>query len=310
MTSRALARDPAERYQELGMLAAELAALRREIEAGATDDAETGSFSGPALTPPVAAETEWLVPNTAPGIVADAGRPPTPPAELETSDAATVTATPHAIRWGLAGLGALAAIAIAVSLWPRPASIAERPTDAPPAAAPATEPAPAPPPADASAAPAPIPTIERREAGAVSAAVWQAIARRDHGAALQLLRSQTTVDERLLGEVLGAARVAAADARRAADARGRTTRDSVPYRLGLEALARARRLDAAGPSITASPRRGKPATRSRARCPPPIPTGQPRPQRGRPRRRPPRQPRPAPVASPRQRRHQRRATSP
>ncbi len=248
MTSRALARDPAERYQELGMLAAELAALRREIGAGAPDDAETGSFSGSAVTPPVAAETEWLVPNTAPEIVADAGRPPTPPAELKTSDAAIVTATPQAIRWVLAGLVALAAIAVAVSLWPRPASIAERPTDAPPAA-PATAPAPAPPPADASATPAPIPTIERRDAGAVSAAVWQAIARRDHEAALQLLRSQTTVDERLLGEVLGAARVAAAEARRAADARGRTTRDSVPYRLGLEALARARRLDAAGPSI-------------------------------------------------------------
>ena len=249
MTSRALAHDPAERYQELGSLAAELAALRREVEAGAPDDAETGSFSGPAVGPAVAAETEWLPPGTSPETVADAGRPPTPSADDRPVDTAPVSTTRPSIRWPLAGLVALAAIAVAVSLWPRPASIAERPGDRPPAAAPATEPALAPSPADAAVTPAPPPTIERREAGAVSAAVWQAVARRDHEAALRLLRGQTTVDEGLLGEVLGAARVAAAEARRAADARGRTTRDSAPYRLGLEALARARRLEAAGPSI-------------------------------------------------------------
>ena len=80
MTSRALAHDPAERYQELGTLAAELAALRREIEAGAPADAETGSFSGPSVAPAVAAETEWRPPNTAAETLAVAGPPPTPPA--------------------------------------------------------------------------------------------------------------------------------------------------------------------------------------------------------------------------------------
>ncbi len=58
MTMRALAIDPGERYQDLEALAAELAALRREVDVEGSPD--TGSLPGPELTPTIAARSESM----------------------------------------------------------------------------------------------------------------------------------------------------------------------------------------------------------------------------------------------------------
>ena len=108
-----------------------------------------------------------------------------------------------------------------------------------PAAAPIAEP----PPVEAER------SVDAAAATAFTSDVWQAVARRDRAGAARLLRGRPDLAAGLLGELAGAARSAAAEARRAADARGRTVQDTADYRTALDALARAQRSDASGPTL-------------------------------------------------------------
>jgi len=102
----------------------------------------------------------------------------------------------------------------------------------------------------ASQAPAtPEPQTGGVTASAFASEVWQAVARREHRAAIGLLQAQPELATELIKELSGAATASVADARRTAEARGRAARESTDYRAGVVAVARARRLDAAGPSV-------------------------------------------------------------
>ncbi len=240
MTMRALAIDPGERYQDLAALAAELGALRRELEV--EGGADTDSFSGPVLAPMTAERTEAMaaadtladVPESrslAPAssrvpVIAVAAAPPTRQRSHRVwIAAAAVAAMAAAGLWVWRGAGPRAAIELAAPL------------------APTASPDAVPPEVIARQG------VEAAAASAFTADVWQAVARRDHVAAARLLRGQPGLTSPLLGELAAAARTAAADARRAADARGRAVQDTAEYRAGLDALAQARRGDAAGPTL-------------------------------------------------------------
>jgi predicted Ser/Thr protein kinase len=249
---RALAIDQGERYQDLEAMRADLVDLRRQLESGSGHD--TARFAGTAVSSaaPTVAITE-VVPRRAPVAssaesahrAADAVVPLAPPAPARSTS-----------RWWIAAAAGAVAIAVAVgvSRWPRETSPAASPAPnvetAPPAAGSSPATADATPSGAAPAPPTAAPSVSPSGAsGAAAAAVWQAVARRDHQAAMRLLQDTPGIDAGLIADLTAAAASAAADARRAADGRGRDIRTTAEYRSGLDALARARRLDGGAPSI-------------------------------------------------------------
>jgi len=252
MTTRALAIDPAERYQDLRALAADLAALRSEIEVEGPP--ETGSFSGPVLPRIADAVTEPIPAIHAAAAVPDTRPLQAPPSSASAVEGAPAPATVRSTRpWvvGLAVVGLAVAATVAAGLWTwRGAgsrAVVETVAPTTPATATVAEPPPVsePPPAAAE----PERSGDAAAAAAFTSDVWQAVARRDHASAARLLRGRPDLAAGLLGDLAGAARSAATEARRAADARGRTVQDTADYRTALNALARAQRSDASGPTL-------------------------------------------------------------
>ena len=183
-----------------------------------------GSAIDDAITVP---DTRSLAtaPSTASAVEVVAAAPASPPSKRGWIVGVAVAATVVMSIWAWRSAGSRAAIELVAPL------------------APAASP---------EAAPAAVVAERRVEAAAASAFtsdVWQAVARRDYAAAARLLRGRPDLAAGLLGELASAARTAATDARRAADARGRAVHDTGDYRTGLDALARARRSDAAGPTL-------------------------------------------------------------
>ena len=140
----------------------------------------------------------------------------------------------------------------AVQPTPAPAAIADpsaAATSQPAAVPKAVEPAST---APAAAAPRAIRPGERgdpTDVDALAPSVWQAVARRDYPTALRLLRAQPDQAGPLVGDLAATARATSDAARRLAEARGGTVRESDGYRTGAAALARAEKLDAAGATI-------------------------------------------------------------
>ena len=279
MTTRALALEPGDRYQDLSALAADLATLRREIEVEGPPD--TGSYSGPVVVPRDDARTEPLAAADAAATVPDTKSLAT--SSPSSTPAAAVVAPParrSALPWILGVAAAIAIVAIVATQWPQGSPAIERAADAtpppvtgstepppptatvPPApveppAPPSTTPAPttpAPAPAsDVTAAPAtddaPPDPDEARERGALSASVWRAVARRDYASALRQLRADPALAAPLVPDLSKQARAVVDGARRVAEAREPDVRETAEYRAAAAALTRARRLDPAGRSI-------------------------------------------------------------
>ena len=163
-----------------------------------------------------------------------------PSSSKRTARPPTVVApVPPAPRWR-AGLIA-AGVMLAVGLWVWRGTATRSPI---------AQVAPTFPTQGASQAPAtPEPPSGGVTPSAFASEVWQAIARREHRAAIGLLQARPELASGLIAELSGAAAASVADARRTAEARGRAARESPDYRLAVDALARARRLDATGPSV-------------------------------------------------------------
>ena len=275
MTTRALAIDPGDRYQDLGALANELAQLRRDLAIEASHD--TGSYADGMAPAPV--DDPATVPLSHPS--RPRTDPPASDARNRLAAAAGPPATPGAgiprAWWATAAAVAVAVVAVASSRWPgvQAPPGTEIPSSAAPDA-PAVQPTPAPaaiadPSAAATSQPAAVPkavepastapaaavprAIRPGERGdptdvdALAPSVWQAVARRDYPTALRLLRAQPDQAAPLVGDLAATARATSDAARRLAEARGGTVRESDGYRTGAAALVRAEKLDAAGPTI-------------------------------------------------------------
>ena len=213
MTSRAMAFDPADRYPDLEALRHDLASVRRQIEAGTARGAI-------ALDTPAVADT--------PGSGTSAGRP--------TIGRAVGRKRP-ALLWSLT-LG-LVAMAVAAIWWSGPGDSAGRvPQSGDPS-----------PPVAESPQSGPAQKLPPDPAVAFQAAVRQALAAQDRRTALQLLRDQPTLAPELVADLTGAARVAAAEARAAAEELGRGARQSATYRQASSRVEGARTLEKAGRHI-------------------------------------------------------------
>jgi len=217
IAQKAMARDPAARYDDLEALREELAAVR-----AALDDT--------AARPITVSLSDAPVTGSRPAT----GLAPRPPAA--TLDAAAATGR----RAWAARAVVVVGLAAAAAIWYRSSGGSTALQQAAP-----TLPSPAGAGPGSAAAP-PFPAAATVD---VAADVWRAVARRDFAAAVGLLRSQPAVASTLVGELAAAARAAADDARRAVEARGRAARDTAAYRAGLDALARARRADGSGATI-------------------------------------------------------------
>jgi predicted Ser/Thr protein kinase len=203
---KAMAFAPADRYDDLEALRADLADVRPLVEGA-----------------PVRSNTA-AVPSSS----KRTARPPT-----------VVAPAPAAPRWRTALVAAGVVLAAGLWIWRGTAT-----------RGPIEQVAPTFPTQGASQAPAtPEPATGGVTPSTFASEVWQAVARREHRAALGLLQAQPELAPGLIAELSGAAAAAVADARRTAEARGRSARESADYRVGVEALARARRLDAGGPSV-------------------------------------------------------------
>jgi len=214
IAQKAMAKNPAARYDDLETLREELAEVRAALPEG---------------------------PGRPATVRAAPLRPPTSRGTAAANVAAPAPVVPARPNWVVRS-AAIAAVVIGVSVWYRASGPAVLQQVAPtlPTSASTTTPSAEAPPAAAPAGPS---------AADFASEVWRAVARRDRAAALALLRAQPALAPTILGELSAAARTGADDARRAADARGRAARETDGYRSGVAALARAQRADAAGPTL-------------------------------------------------------------
>jgi serine/threonine protein kinase len=210
---KAMAFDPAERYDDLDALREELAAVRPAVEGAPVRSSTAAVPSGSRRTPRPAT---GAVP--APAASATSARP----------------------RWLRPLVAAAVVGAVGVQVWRgtnRPAS--EQPPPSTPAAAQAPSPAPS----------QPEPVANPLTPSAFASEVWPLVARRDYDAAVARLQANPELAAGLLGELRVAAVTAVTDARGTAEARGRAVRDTAEYQRAVNALARSRRLDETGPSV-------------------------------------------------------------
>jgi predicted Ser/Thr protein kinase len=205
MTGRAMALDPADRYDDLETLRHELAAFRRQVEAAA--NRHTTAVASSVVTAP----DKRLGPEAKVG----------------------------SLTWVVSGV-LIAALGTGIWLWPREATN--------PVAAGANTPSAADPISIAARAPVSRTSLggESREQTDFKTAMWQTIARRERQASLKLLRDRPDLAAGLLGELTDAARATAGEARVAADARGRSVRESQHYRSAIDRVEQAKRLGASG----------------------------------------------------------------
>ncbi|MGD9904267.1 MAG: serine/threonine-protein kinase [Vicinamibacterales bacterium] len=213
IAQKAMARNPAARYADLETLRAELAAVRAALDGAAGGRAAprgTTAIEPPRATGGVAA----------PPLAAAVARPRWPARRWATGAALAAALVGTGVAWYRSG--GTTAIQQAGPTLPTPDGEGAGP-----------------PPAAAGAA------VEAE----VRVEVWRAVARRDYAAALEMLRAQPAAAAALVGELAGAARSAAAEARRDVEGRGRAARETPAYRAGIDALARARRADGSGATL-------------------------------------------------------------
>lgn len=225
MTRRAMAHDPADRYQDLETLRQELAGLRREFEAG-------------ALSPTT------IVP-AAHGTGTAAFRPATPVA----AGAEARSGLRRIVRW--AAPIAIALTAVGAVWWQvtrsnAPSRDAGNLAPAPPAA---SAPAPSPPPVEVPATRPAGERLDARDDAQEIAAGRSALIGADRATTLKLLRERPALAASVMAEVTASARGAAEQAQKAADAKGLTAAGSRNYRRGLVAIARARKLSDSGQAV-------------------------------------------------------------
>ncbi|MGH9346393.1 MAG: protein kinase domain-containing protein [Vicinamibacterales bacterium] len=252
MTARAVAASPDDRYDDLEVLRRELEALRRQLDHAPEDTTQRAvrskTVEGAGRSAP---ETTGL--NRAAEALDDR------------TDSAVVPA-PKAVNarrrrrlaWAVAAVGLFAAGAGALWL----SRLDETSPLASRAAAEEVEPARlpvAPPPTPATGeAGSEAANLDRAavsgrgDAAGVEKQVWRLLAQRDRSGALTLLRAQRgRLSDRLMNELVAAARTSATAAQQAADRRDRNVASSRPYRSGVDELDHATALLAGGESIDA-----------------------------------------------------------
>ena len=232
MVSRALAHDPADRYQDLGTLGRELGNLRATIDA----DSALVTRDMASLAPPRADTSRSARSERRP---ADAA--PAPPAISR-------PATSRLRSWAAVGLLVLILAALALwRAWPlaSPPNQASRESTPDAGRSDASEPATLPPPAATPPVSTESPAAREREL----AEARESLRGADRAATLKLLRERPYLAVALIDELTSVARLEADEAKRAADAKGTTIRASAEYRAGLRDLERATSLASSGQRI-------------------------------------------------------------